>query len=84
MTIIDTQPSKLVKFRLDFEKPFKDTMTAEFTFHPDDQGTFVTWSMYGDSTFFAKIMSVVMDCDAMIGKFFEEGLANLNQVSKGS
>jgi Polyketide cyclase / dehydrase and lipid transport len=82
MTIIESDPSELVKFKLDFKRPFEDTATVDFTFHPDDEGTFVTWTMYGDNNFFAKIMSVVMDCDAMIGDFFEEGLENLNKVVK--
>lgn len=82
MTIIESRSNELVKFRLDFLRPFEDTMTVDFRFHPDNAGTYVTWSMYGDNNFMGKIMSVVMDCDAMMGDFFEEGLANLNNVSK--
>ena len=83
MTITESKRNELVKFRLDFKRPFEDTTTVDFTFHPDSKGTFVTWSMHGKNTFFSKIMSVVMDCDAMMGNLFEEGLVNLNAVSKG-
>lgn len=83
MTIIESRKNELVKFRLDFKRPFEGTNTVDFTFHPDSKGTFVTWSMHGQNTFMSKIMSVVMDCDKMMGGFFEEGLANLNNVSKG-
>jgi hypothetical protein len=82
MTITESKRNELVKFKLDFKRPFEDTSTVDFTFHPDSKGTFVTWSMHGENNFFAKIISVVMDCDKMMGKFFEEGLANLNRVSK--
>jgi hypothetical protein len=84
MMITESRPTELVKFRLDFLRPFEDTTTTDFIFHPDNAGTYVTWSMYGKNTFFSKILSVVMDCDKMIGDFFEEGLANLDTVSRGS
>src|ERR1043165_2819590 len=45
MTITDSQPGGIVRFRLDFEKPMKATNTAEFTFLPDGGGTIVAWSM---------------------------------------
>jgi hypothetical protein len=82
MEIVESRPRQLVKFRLDFVRPFEDTANVDFTFHPDAKGTYVTWTMYGENNFFGKIMGVIMDCDAMMGDFFEEGLANLNNVSK--
>src|SRR3989338_8452512 len=34
MTITESRPNELVRFRLEFLKPFKATHTAEFTFQP--------------------------------------------------
>lgn len=83
MTIVESKPNELVKFRLDFVRPFEGSMMAEFKFHPDSAGTFVTWNTYGPNTFFSKIMSVFWDCNTMMGGFLEQGLANLDAVSKG-
>lgn len=82
MTIAESRPSEMVKFNLVFKKPFAGAMTSEFAFRPDDAGTFVTWTSYGKSNFLSKAMSLVYNCDAMMGKYFEQGLANLNDISR--
>lgn len=80
MTIIESRPNALVRFRLDFYKPFKGTNQAEFTFRPEGSGTHVTWSMTGDKNFIAKAMHMVMDCEKMVGGQFEAGFKNLEEV----
>lgn len=80
MTIIDSQPSNVVRFRLDFEKPMQATNKAEFTFLPEDGGTMVTWSMSGKSNPMGKVMGLLMNCEKMAGKQFDKGLANLKAV----
>ncbi|MFO0917416.1 MAG: SRPBCC family protein [Planctomycetaceae bacterium] len=80
MTITDSRPSELVRIRLDFEKPFKDTSTAEFRFEPAGEQTKVTWSMFGKHTFVSKAMCLMMNMDQMIGGKFEEGLASMKRV----
>jgi len=82
MTVTDSRPSELVRFRLDFLKPFKGTNTAEFTFRPESNGTFVNWSMKGTNNFVGKAMSLVMNCEKMVGPQFEKGLAQLKAVSE--
>src|SRR2546425_3483465 len=47
MTIIESKPGELVRFRLEFLKPFKATNTAEFDFKSAGNQTEVTWSMFG-------------------------------------
>lgn len=85
MTITESKPNELIKIRLDFEKPFKGTNTAEFTFVTDqNKQTIVTWSMYGKNNFISKAMSLLMNCDQMIGKNFETGLAQLKALSENS
>jgi Polyketide cyclase / dehydrase and lipid transport len=82
MTITDSQPSSVIRFRLDFEKPMKATNLAEFTFLPDDGRTVVTWSMAGKNSFGGKIFGLFMNCDKMVGGQFKKGLANLKSVAE--
>jgi len=84
MTITQSKPNETVEFKLEFLRPFKATNTAEFTFMPDGNQTVVTWSMYGKNNFFFKVFSLFMDCDKMVGKDFEKGLASLKSVAEAA
>ncbi len=79
--IVESQPDELVRIRIDFVKPFQGTSDVELTFEPEANGTRVTWTMTGKQKFVGKAMSLVMDCDKMIGPKFEEGLATLGAVA---
>jgi len=83
MTVIDSRPSDMVRFRLDFIKPFAGTCTAEFTFKPEGSQTIVFWSMMGKNNFMAKAMGLFMNCEKMVGGQFEQGLAQLKAVTEG-
>jgi hypothetical protein len=80
MTIIESRPNELVRFKLEFFKPFKATNVAEFTFKPDGDQTVVTWTMSGRCNFVSKAMGLFMNFDKMCGCQFENGLASLNSV----
>lgn len=81
MKITESRPDELIAIQLDFVKPMAGTSTAEFTFKPaGDNQTLVTWSMLGENNFMAKAISLVIDCDKMMGGWFEEGLANIKSV----
>jgi len=82
MTITESQPSGLIRFRLDFQKPMQATNTAEFTFRPDAGQTVVTWSMAGKSCFMSKVFGLFMDFDKMCGCQFEKGLASLKSLTE--
>jgi uncharacterized protein YndB with AHSA1/START domain len=82
MTITDSQPGELVRFKLEFKKPFEGTNIAEFTFKPGGNQTLVTWSMSGTNGFMGKAMGLIMNCDKMVGGQFEQGFANLESVVK--
>ncbi|MDB6123456.1 MAG: polyketide cyclase [Pedosphaera sp.] len=84
MTITESRPVSLIRFRLDFRKPFAGTNTAEFAFKPEGSQTVVTWSMTGKYNFIMKAMGIFMSCDKMIGSHFEKGLADLNTVAKAA
>lgn len=83
MTIIESQPVELVRFRLEFLKPMKATNIAEFRFRPEGDRTNVTWSMSGKNNFFGKVFGLFVDCDKMVGASFEKGLASLRAIVEG-
>lgn len=82
MTIIESKPGELISMRLEFDRPFKCDNQVKFTLEPSASGTRVSWIMDGKNNFMGKAMSLVMDMDKMIGKDFEEGLANLDAVAQ--
>lgn len=82
MEIVDSRPCDLIRIRLEFLRPFKAVNTAEFTFQPEGDQTLVAWSMYGKSNFISKAMSLVMDCDKMVGPQFEKGMASLQRIAE--
>lgn len=84
MTVTESRPGERVQIKLDFEKPFKNTNTAEFTFKPEGDQTVVTWSMFGERTFVCKACSLLMNMDKMIGGEFEKGLASMKTIVEGN
>ncbi len=80
MTLTESLPSELIRFKLDFRKPMTGTNTAEFAFKAEGDKTVVTWSMSGHNNFLSKAVSLVMNCDKMVGGQFESGLANLKPI----
>ena len=82
MEILETTAPSRVLIRLDFIKPFEARNTAEYTLRPEGEATRVTWAMYGPAPFVSKLMQVFVSMDAMIGKDFEQGLANLKALAE--
>jgi hypothetical protein len=83
-TIIESKPSSLIRIRLDFLRPFKATNIAEFNFQPQGDQTRVVWSMSGKNNLMGKVFSMFVNCDDMIGKDFEKGLAAMKTVAEGA
>jgi len=77
MTIVESRPNEMIRFKLEFFEPFAATNSAEFSFREEGGRTAVTWSMRGQNNFVGKAMSVVFDFDKMIGADFEAGLASM-------
>ena len=84
MTITESEPPSRVGIRLEFLAPMAAVSQTEFAFAPATGGTDVTWTMNGTNNFMAKLFTVFMDMDAMIGKDFEAGLAALDSVSSAN
>lgn len=82
MEITESQPPSRVVIDLDFIKPFKSQSVTEFELAPKDGATDVTWTMRGPASFMTKVMMVFMSMDKMVGRDFEEGLANLKRVAE--
>jgi uncharacterized protein YndB with AHSA1/START domain len=78
MTITDAHAPDKVAIKLEFMKPWEATNATTFTLKPAGAGTSVTWAMDGNQNFMAKAFGLFMNMDSMIGKDFEQGLANLN------
>lgn len=82
LTITDTTPPSKVVIALDFEEPFEGHSIVEYTLDAKGGSTDVTWAMHGQQPYIGKVMSLFIDCDKMIGKDFEVGLANLKALSE--
>jgi hypothetical protein len=83
MTIVESVPNELVRFRLDFLKPFAGTNDVAFTFTPHGEETRVTWTITGENDFVGKAIGLLMNMDAMIGGD-EQGLADLKSLSEAT
>ena len=84
LTIIESRPGELVRFNLEFLKPFKATHTAEFTFKSEGDQTVVTWSMFGKNNFMGKAMGLIINCDKMVGGQFESGLSQMKILAEAA
>jgi len=80
--ITDAAPSSRVTMRLDMLKPMKASNLVEFTLQPTGDSTAVSWAMSGRQPFMAKLMTVFIDCDKMVGSQFEKGLGKLKAIAE--
>jgi Polyketide cyclase / dehydrase and lipid transport len=81
MEILESSPQKIL-IKLDFLKPFEAHNMGEFILVPKGDTTTVTWAIYGPSPYMSKVMSTFMDFDKMIGRDFEQGLADLKAAAE--
>jgi hypothetical protein len=82
LTITDTAPPSKITIALDMIEPFDAHNIVEYTLNAKGDSTQVTWAMHGPQPYIGKLMSLFMDCDKMIGKDFETGLANLKAMTE--
>jgi hypothetical protein len=81
-TIVESKANELVRMKLEFVKPMQATHEASFSFAPEGQGTKVTWAMYGERNFVAKLFGTLFNMDKMLGGDFEKGLAKLKEMAE--
>ena len=68
--------------RLRMSKPMACDNVVRFSLTPRGGQTDVTWTMGGPQPFMAKVMSTVINCDKMVGRQFEQGLAQLKALAE--
>lgn len=81
MEITEAAPPGKVVIKLDFIDPFESSNVTTFTLAPRDGGTEVSWAMEGPMPYVSKLMDTVVGMDRMIGKDFEQGLANMQDAA---
>jgi uncharacterized protein YndB with AHSA1/START domain len=88
IAITDSLPPSRVSLALDMARPFEAHNKVDFVL--EQQGaaaakgvTKVTWAMQGRQPFMAKLMSLFINCDKMVGGEFERGLAKLKAIAEG-
>ena len=76
-------PIDSVELRLTMTKPFMAENKITYKLMTVENGTVFTWIMEGDGGFMGKLMSVLIDCDKMIGGEFSKGISNLKTLIEG-
>lgn len=82
MEIIESSPPSKIVIELDLIKPIESHGIVEFILETKGDKTDVTWAMHGTNPYIGKIMEIFYDRDSMVGKDFEEGLANLKAIAE--
>jgi len=82
MEIIESSPTTKVIIKIDFIKPFEAHNTIEFNLLTQGDATIVTQAMYGPCPYISKLMGIFFSMDKMVGRKYEEGLANLKALSE--
>jgi len=78
--ITDSRPASEVRMSLHMLAPMEGRNVVEFTLRPREDSTSVTWAIQGPMPYISKVLSLFCDMDAMIGKEFENGLAELKTI----
>lgn len=83
MEILAVEPNTRITIQLDFLKPFESRNTTDYILQANPDGTTqMTWAMHGPMPFVSKLMGVFVSMDTLIGKDFEQGLANLQSAAE--
>jgi Polyketide cyclase / dehydrase and lipid transport len=84
MEIVASERPYQVLMNLEFVRPFEAHNMAEFNLQPKGQATEVTWAMFGEQSFSARLMGLFFSMEKMVGPQFEQGLQNLKAVAEKS
>jgi len=82
MVITDAPPPSKVALDLNMTRPMTAHNKVELTLVPAGNATTVTWSMHGETPYWAKIFHVFFNMDKMVGGDFESGLAKLKAAAE--
>ena len=81
-TLVESVPDEKVGMKLAFVRPFPGESDVQFTFAPEGAGTKVTWEMSGHNSFAGKVIGLVMNCEKMVARQYDQGLSNLKAVAE--
>ncbi len=81
MQITSSTPDR-VEVALSFTRSWKATNRVVLTLAPAEAGPEVTWTMHGENRGVAALFARFMNMDALLGKDFEKGLAQLKAVAE--
>jgi hypothetical protein len=82
VTIIESVPPSKLRSHLEMFKPFKAENSVEFTLEQQGDSTNVSWGMSGKQNLMMKVMGLFVNCNELVGKDFEAGLANLKAIAE--
>ena len=80
MEITEVTPDTRVLLDLTFIKPMAAHNHVAFVLAQQTDGVQLTWRMTGSNSYLAKLISVFVNMDKMVGKDFERGLADLKAI----
>lgn len=73
-------PNQSVDIHLIMTKPIAADNMITYSLTPEGSATRFTWKMHGDGGFIGKLMNVIIDCEKMMFKDFDQGIQNLKNV----
>ena len=82
MEITDTSAPNRIIIALDFTRPLPNSSTTAITLDPVGDSTTITWAMHGRQRFVSKLFGVFVNMDNLIGRDFEQGLANIKSIAE--
>lgn len=80
--IVDTAKPTRVGLKLDILRPIEGSNHVDFLLVPLGDETEVTWALKGRNPLMARLASVFLNMDKLIGADFERGLANLKAAAE--
>lgn len=80
LEILKIVPNESVEIRLLMTKPMAADNLIQYKLTKEGEGTKFTWSMSGEGGFVGKLITVLIDCEKMIGGQISEGIDNLKNL----
>lgn len=80
LEILSLVPNEMVQIKLTMIKPFFGENIVHYRLKTLGPATQFTWSMTGDGGFMGKLMTLLIDCEKMVGDQFTKGIQNLKAV----
>ncbi len=82
MEILESDLASRLLIQLDFIKPMQARNTTDFTLQAANDGTRVSWAMFGPSAYTHKLMTIFFNMDKVVGGDFAKGLTSLKALAE--